>query len=108
MRPAGEINLAILQAAHTIRRERAESGQGPTLAELVVRAQVGYAAARATVQNLRRAGKLEVIGTRKVPNRNRPVAEYAPAKPEPKVLSVEDVQGSGWVDLTDCVNAWNR
>jgi len=109
MRPKGEISLAMLQAAHSIKRERAASGQGPTLAELVARAQVGYKAARATVANLKRAGHLEIVGTRRVPGRNRPVAEYAPAvKAEPKVLSVEDVQGGGWVDLSNCISDWNR
>ena len=109
MRPAGEISLAMLQAAHALRRERAEAGQGPTLAEMVARAQVGYKAARATVQNLRRAGHLEIVGQRRVPGRNRPVAEYLPVvKSAPKVLSVEDVQDSGWVDLSNCVKAWNR
>ncbi|MBC7620901.1 MAG: hypothetical protein H7293_18270 [Candidatus Saccharibacteria bacterium] len=110
MRPTGEISLAMLQAAHTIKRERAASGQGPTLAEMVARAQVGYKAARATVANLKRAGHLEIVGQRRVPGRNRPVAEYSPVvrATEPKVLSVEDVQGGGWVDLSDCLSTWNR
>ena len=97
----------MLQAAHAIRRERAANGQGPTLAELVARAQVGYKVARATVANLKRAGHLEIVGTRRVPGRNRPVAEYAPKTPV--VLSAEDVQaGAGWVDLGDCLNRWSR
>jgi len=105
MRPTGEVSLAMLQAAHAIRRERATSGQGPTLAELVARSQVGYKVARATVSNLKRAGHLEIVGTRRVPGRNRPVAEYAPA-----TSSGEDLQGGGpgWVDLGNCLNAWAR
>ena len=103
MRPAGEASLAILQAAHTIRRERAESGQGPTLAELVARSQVGYKAARATVSNLTRAGHLRIVGTCKVPDRNRPAAIYAPADPEPDLVS-----GPGWVDLGNCLQSWTR
>lgn len=105
-RPAGEVSLAMLQAAHAIRRERASSGQGPTLAELVARSQVGYKAARATVSNLKRAGHLEIVGTRRVPGRNRPVAEYAPAG---AVLVDEDMQGGpGWVNLGNCLNGWAR
>lgn len=103
MRPAGEASLAILQAAHTIRRERAESGQGPTLAELVARSQVGYKAARATVQNLTRAGHLKIDGTCKVPGRNRPAAIYAPVEPEPDLAF-----GPGWTALDDCVQGWTR
>ena len=110
MRPAGEVRLAMLQAAHTLRRERMACGQGPTLAELAARSQVGYKAARVTVANLRRAGHLEIVGTRRVPGRNRPVAEYAPAEIKPpRVLSVEDVQdGVGWVDLGRCLSSWTR
>ena len=35
MRPASECHLALIQAAHAIRRERAATGQGATLQELV-------------------------------------------------------------------------
>lgn len=105
MRPAGEVHLALLQAAHAIRIERAQSGQGPTLAELVERSCVGYKVARSTVQNLKRAGHLEIVGTRKVAGRNRPVAEYAPVAASP----TEPAQNAPpWVDLNACVHAWNR
>ena len=101
MRPAGEASLAILQAAHSIRRERAESGKGPTLAELVARSQVGYKAARATVQNLTRAGHLKIAGTCKVPGRNRPAAVYDVAAPAADLVS-------GWADLGECLQSWTR
>jgi hypothetical protein len=105
MRPAGEVHLAMLQAAHAIRRERAEAGHGPTLAELVARSQVGYAVARTTVANLKRHGKLEIVATRKVAGRNRPVAEYAPVEPaDPDA----PVIGLGWVDLGNCLSTWAR
>ena len=102
MRPAGEVHLAMLQAAHALRRERAQAGHGPTLAEMVARSQVGYKVARNTIANLRRHGKLEIVATRRVPGRNRPVAEYAPVDP------AEPAINPGWVDLGDCLSSWNR
>ncbi|WP_371083512.1 hypothetical protein [Variovorax sp. RCC_210] len=48
--------------------------------ELALHAQVGYVAARKTVDNMRRAGVLVPIRERKVDYRNRPVAEYCPRK----------------------------
>lgn len=79
MRPAGEVHLAMMQAAHAVKRERAESGKGATLLELAKRACVGYKVARSTVANLKRSGKLEQVGTCKVAGRNRPAYLYAPA-----------------------------
>lgn len=105
MRPVSECHLALLQAAHAIRRERAASGQGATLLELVHRSQVGYQVARDLVPKLRASGKLEKVGERKVDYRNKPVAEYAP----PKVLTVEDVQDlEPWADLGNCMKRWIR
>ena len=107
MRPAGDPHLALLQAAHAIRRERAASGQGATLLELVHRSQVGYQVARNLVPKLKDRGQLQIVGKRQVDYRNRPVAEYAPSAPV--VLSVEDVQaGAGWVDLGHCLSSWTR
>ena len=78
MRPAGEIRQALLQACKALARPE----QGPTLRELAAHARVGIDAATDTVKNMRRAGDLHVPRTRRVPYRNRPVAEYAP-KPAP-------------------------
>ena len=105
MRPAGEVSLAMLQAAHALRRERLVMGQGPTLAEMVARAQVGYRVARTTVANLRRSGRLEIVGTRRVAGRNRPVAEYAPAAPALVEAGSVAVLGG---DLSRCMASWNR
>jgi hypothetical protein len=102
MRPAGEVSLAVLKAAHAIRLERAESGQGPTLAELVARSCVGYKVARNTVANLRRHGHLDIIGTRKVAGRNRPVAEYAPCN------ASDLFEDSGRAVLSQCIAGWQR
>jgi len=102
MRPAGEVTLALLQAAHAIRVERAESGQGPTLAEMAARACVGYQVARNLVPKLKSRGHLQIVGTRKVPGRNRPAFEYAPADPSAPTT------GEGWVDLGNALQHWAR
>lgn len=103
MRPASETHLALLQAAHAFRVERAESGQGATLLELVHRSQVGYKVARALVPKLKERGLLVKVGERQVDYRNRPVAEYAPVEPPADLAS-----GPGWVDLECCLAHWNR
>lgn len=77
MRPAGEVGLAILRAVADLEHEVAGMRRGPTLTELARKACVGVQAARRTVDNLRRAGKLVPVAERKVEYRNRPVAEYA-------------------------------
>ncbi|MNV74275.1 hypothetical protein D3C71_1674820 [compost metagenome] len=74
MRPAGEVRQALLKAAC----ELATPERAPTLRELAHRAQVGQGAARVTVDHMRRAGQLCIARLRKVPYRNRPVAEYTP------------------------------
>ena len=77
MRPAGDVRRALLRSASA----PAARGRGATLAELAAHANVGYAAARYTVSRLKTAGALQVARTRAVPQRRRPVAEYAPARP---------------------------
>lgn len=104
MRPAGEVHLALLQAAHAIRAERAITGQGATLLELVHRSQVGYKVARALVPKLSARGQLTKVGERKVPYRNRPVAEYVPT--DMVEASTEPVIGAGWVNLGDALQHW--
>ena len=70
MRPAGDINKALLQALSV-------SSAGLTLRELAAAAQVGLDAATQTIKNMNRRGRVCVKGTRRVPGRNRPVAVYA-------------------------------
>lgn len=77
MRPAGEVRLALLQACQALVRPE----QAPTLRELAAQACVGLGAATHTVKHMRRAQQLHIVRTRRVPYRNRPVAEYAPAAP---------------------------
>lgn len=103
-RPAGDVHLAMLQAAQAIRNERRESGQGATLLELVRRSQVGYRVARQLVPSLKRRGQLQIVGERRVSYRNRPVAEYAPTQ----AVEADSPAGHGWVDLGRCVSGWSR
>lgn len=74
MRPMGEVSLALLEAA----RKLVTPDRAPTLAELAAAANVGTAAARSAVRDLKRFGKLCIVRERKVEHRNRPAAEYAP------------------------------
>lgn len=78
-RPAGDVRRAVLLAAVELNR----GDHAATLREMAHRACVGYAAARATVRNLRRDGWLAPVRTRVVDYRNRPVFEYAPVCPLP-------------------------
>ena len=79
MRPAGEVRLALLKAAW----ELVTPDRGATLRELAHHSQVGLHAARDTVAHMRRAGQLCIARERKVPYRNRPVAEYVPRAEAP-------------------------
>ncbi len=90
MRPAGEISQALLQAA----RELAHQGRGATLVELAEHACVARGHASVCLKNMRRSGRMEIVGERRVAYRNRPVAEYAPADDEIQVMSGAVVLGS--------------
>lgn len=91
MRPAGEVRQALLQAAEDLTTQE----RSPTLLELAAKSQVGFMAARRTVDNMRRAGALAIVRTRKVDYRNRPVAEYSP----PAVLEELGVQRCALRDM---------
>lgn len=100
MRQPGEVTQALLSAARELRQpERAA-----TLSELADRACIGRQTARYSVQNLRRAGHLEIVRERRVEYRNRPVAEYAPVAP----ASPEAEVYRGHLDLVDCMSRWGR
>lgn len=98
MRPAGEIRQALMKAA----AELVTPDRGATLSELAERACVGRDAARVHVSNMRRSAALHIVRVRRVDYRNRPVAEYAPAR----ALSLEDVQGT--TALAVCMSDWAR
>lgn len=88
--------MAILEAAVQFH----QAGEPATLVELALRSCVGYDVALYTVDNLKRAGALEIVGHRPVEYRNRPVAEYALARPG-------ESQG-GLVVLDDVMSRWGR
>lgn len=78
-RPAGtvgEVRQALLDAAAALHTPE----RSPTVGELAAHAQVGRDAAVATVKNMRRAGQLRIVRTRRVAHTTKPVAEYAPAE----------------------------
>lgn len=113
MRPA-EIGPAIVKAAETylaeLRRLAAEDPKlvgerkGATLAELAERACVGRQCARDMVPKLvNRDLQLQVVGTRRVAYRNRPVNEYAPAEQEADLFTVTGPQA-----LASCMQGWAR
>jgi hypothetical protein len=74
-RPAGEVRRALLLAAIDLNM----GDRAATLRELARKACVGQSAARVAVSNMRRAGSLVIVRTRREAYRARPVAEYAPA-----------------------------
>jgi hypothetical protein len=101
MRPAGEISQALLTAAaHLVRNEDGQR-RGATLQELAHHACVGIHAARVTVKDMRRRGKLEPVAERKVDYRNRPVLEYAPA-------SAIEQEEPAFFDVATVMTCWAR
>lgn len=111
MRPAGEVRLALIQAAREIVAEIGQPRRGATLAEMVARArietgrgvmQVSEREARNLVPKIKASGALQIVAQRRVDYRNRPVAEYAP--PDDSGVTV----GEGWVDLGHCMAGWGR
>lgn len=98
MRPMGEVTRAILDAVREL-SATVPPGRGVTLAELTAKACVGRDVTRQLVPTLKRRGHLSIVAQRKVPNRNRPVAEYSlPAMTEQ----------AAWPDLSNCLTAWAR
>jgi hypothetical protein len=76
MRPRGELRLALVDVA------RVQGHGGSTWKGMAHAAQVGLAAARATVLNMARAGELVVVGQVREPGVCRPMNLYAvPAEP---------------------------
>lgn len=96
MRPAGEVRLALFNAA----RDFSAAG-GATLAELATRACVGRDKARECVTSMRRAGDLLIVDERKVDYRNRKVKVYVAVDPQEKNATQQ-----GWVDLDRCMGVW--
>lgn len=102
MRPVGEISTAILSAAEHLTKEEGGERRGHTLQELAQEACVGIQAARRTVDNMCRAGKLERVAERKVTYRNRPVVEYALPAPTPQ----DEVDEPSYIDVATIFTFW--
>lgn len=98
MRPHSEVRQALLGAVQVL----ATPTQAPTLAEMAAHAQVGREHARRMVDNLKRHGALQIARTRRVPYRNRPVAEY-----ELAAVQAANDEGAGFVDLGRLLNVWS-
>ncbi len=105
----GTVSLHFVQAAKTICAEHAQTGataHGATLRELqaqVRRYQVGLQVARALVPKLVARGHLRIVGERRVPYRNRPVAEYAPVERPDDLDTVAPAE-----QLGACLKSWAR
>jgi hypothetical protein len=104
MRPPGEIRMALRTAAADLVTRLAPSKpeEFPTYREIASSACVGVAAARRTIDNMTRAGELEVAGTRRVEHRNKPVATYRPKDWR------TGADGVGFVALGQLMAAWRR
>ena len=108
MRPAGEIRQAILKATVDLIKEISEASKdrkGPTMAEIAARAAVARKDARVCISNCTRYGALEIVGERRVPNRNRPAAEYAPRV---RADLFDQAQASGASVLNTALQGWSR
>lgn len=101
---------ALIQAARDVVADLGMPKRGATLAELAARSQVGRDAARRCIDNMRRSGALEIVGTRKVDYRNRPVSEYAPKMMDYATMDATStgMAGAGWVGLGHCMADWVR
>jgi hypothetical protein len=89
-RPAGEIRKALLAAIAELETPE----RGVLLREAAARGGVGLAAARYTIKNLHAAGLVRIARWQRVPWRNRPVAEYVVATPEPDHPTASQVLGA--------------
>ena len=96
MRPKGAVHLALLDAAKAL----ATPDRGATLRELAQYACVGDSVARYMVSAMTKHGALEIVRTRRVNYRNRPVCEYAIPRP------VEQSPESGGCALGAAMASW--
>lgn len=96
MRPQGDICLAVIEAVRA----------GPcTLLDIVERSQVGYDAARYTVQNALRWGHLQICGHERRPHAKCWVRIYELTE-QPEDAAVE-VDGGSAV-LGAALSSWSR
>lgn len=89
MRPAGDVSQSLLAAVDKL----ATPERAPTLQELAAAAGVAVDVARQTLKDMKRYGRVCTPRTRRVPYRNRPVAEYARTMPQVDAANEFDVSG---------------
>lgn len=94
------MRAALLQACQAL----ATPDRAPTLRELAAQACVGLLAAERTLDNMRRAGLVRAARMRRVPYRNRPVAEYEPVPQHQRQLPGS--AGEGLQGLARVLTAW--
>lgn len=94
-RPRGEIRQALCGAARSLHEERGSF----SWVELAEKAQVGYAAARRSVDNMARAGDLVRVGYDKPAGSRVWVTLFEPA---PEAPSASDAEA----DLSAVVRCW--
>lgn len=100
MRPAGEVSTTLLHVVESLWTPE----RGPTLSEISAAAAVAgvaLSAARTTVANMKRYGRLVICGERKVPGRNRPAAEYGLPQPISKTAANDAAFG-----LAQAIQLW--
>lgn len=97
MRPRGEIREALFEVAEQFAARRC-AASWRSLAE---GAQVGYDAARRTVENMVRAGELEHVGSEKPEGSAVKIGLYAPVPSDASRLAVQDLAQitQGWIRL---------
>jgi hypothetical protein len=98
MRPPGEVRETIVS---TVR----EAGQSLALRDIAQRSQVGYDAARRTLDNAVRCGVLEIVGHEKREHSSKWVALYDVPRPAPSsdAFANADV---GVVALGSALDRW--
>lgn len=95
-RPQGALRVAVLGALLS----------GPcTLRDIAQRAQMGYGAARYTVQDALRSGVVQICGHEKRPHAKRWLAVYELAE-QPEVDG--DQAGAGHAVLGSALSCWGR
>lgn len=95
MRPRADIRLALATAAQEL---PTQLGRGATWRDMAKHARVGFAAAKATVHNMARAGELQPAGTVTSPSSRRPMTAFVPAQQVERACPVSslDTLLRGW------------
>ena len=100
MRPAGEVRVALRDAAQVLAQEQG----GATWRDMAVQACVCWDTARATVKNMVARGELAPVGLVRVPRARRPMVRYAPAE-QPGAVTAAGALGA---PLAGVLQTWMR